>query len=231
MPKDTPNRKNSKTGLIISFLFHAVILVFFVWFAAHQGLIKLPSKMVSVKLVQEPEKTPEVEKPVAAAPRTSVAFPVRTEQPRPSVSQPAAPSTPVSTKISNNANPAPALAAPPPVEVPSLIFNDGTANEASDLDGVSQYKKYIEFTLRSRWNRPANDGDETNFAEVEVTVENDGRLIDPKWKRKSGKPEWDESVWNAILQTPKMRRAPPSGFPVSLTIRFDTVAVEDTFQN
>lgn len=231
MPVDPPNHRNSKSGLIISFTVHAFVLVFFVWFAAHQGLIKLPSKMVSVKLIQEPEKTPEVEKPVATAPRTPIVSQTKIEQSRPKVSQQEAPATPVSGKTPDNAIPAPVLAAPPPVEMPSMVFNDGTSNESSDVDAISQYKKYIEFTLRSRWNRPADGDDESNVAEVEVTVENDGRLIDPRWKRKSGKTEWDESVWNVIQQTPKMRRVPPSGFPSSLTIRFDIVAVEDPFQN
>src|SRR4029077_8537270 len=49
-----------------------------------------------------------------------------------------------------------------------------TVETASDPHVV--YKGYVEYTLRSRWNRPQDLDDEKFIAEVEVNVDPEGRV-------------------------------------------------------
>ncbi len=46
----------------------------------------------------------------------------------------------------------------------------------SESDPVQLYKGYIEYTLRSKWNRPENLADDNYVAEVAVNVDKAGEL-------------------------------------------------------
>jgi len=117
----------------------------------------------------------------------------------------------------------PVVAAPVPVEMPSLAFDDGGKTVQTEKDPAALYRCFVEFSLRSRWNRPTDIADEYYVAEVEVAVDATGLISDPRWKRKSGDARWDASVMDAVNQTRNLDRPPPAGFPTRLTVRFDVI--------
>jgi len=120
---------------------------------------------------------------------------------------------------------APPAAAPPPVDVPSFAFEGGRTVETTG-DPVQLYKGLLEYSLRSRWERP-EDSDDVNFvAEVEVAVDRSGQVSDPVWKKSSGNKRWDDSVRQAIAQTTSMSRPPPANFPARVLVRFDVAETE-----
>jgi len=183
-----------------------------------RGLFGLPLKEITVRLMTppEPEKPPAPEKPKPELP---------TEKPAP-FTEPAPPkvSAPTPAKSSTPApEPMPAVAAPAPAEMPALVFDDGSKTVQTEKDPATLYRSFVEFSLRSRWNRPKDIADEHYVAEVEVAVDVAGHISDPHWKRKSGDARWDASVLDAINQTRKPDRPPPAGFPARLTVRFDVI--------
>ena len=107
--------------------------------------------------------------------------------------------------------------------MPSLAFDDGGKTVQAEKDPAALYRSFVEFSLRSRWNRPTDIADAHYFAEIEIAVDAVGRISAPRWKRKTGDARWDASVLDAIAQTKTLDRPPPAGFPVRLTVRFDVV--------
>jgi outer membrane biosynthesis protein TonB len=153
---------------------------------------------------------PKAEPPkIVEAPRFEAA---RVEPPKDS--GPAPPAAAVS---------APAAVAPAAAELPSFEFGGGKAVQTSS-DPVLLYSAAVEFALRSKWRRPANIADDNYAAEVEVTVDRDGHLSDPVWKKGSGDARWDDSVRQAVAATRNLDRPPPANFPRRVLVRFD---VED----
>jgi hypothetical protein len=86
----------------------------------------------------------------------------------------------------------------------------------------------VEYTLRSKWNRPDDLADENFVAEVEVAVGRDGRISDPRWEKWSGDTRWDESVRRAIAVVTHMDRPPPTNFPPRVLVRFDVQKETET---
>ena len=116
---------------------------------------------------------------------------------------------------------APPVAAPPANQVQDFVFNDGAKAVNSESDPVQLYKGYIEYTLRSKWDRPEDLADDAYVAEVSVNVDPQGNLSQEKWLKGSGNARWDASV-KAVLQTvANIDRRPPTNFPPSVVIRFD----------
>lgn len=211
-------RNSSKVNLLISFAFHAIIVLALVYFAAREGLLGKQLKKIAVEMVKEkpPEKPKEPEKPkteppkveppkVAAAPKPDAP---RTEAPPPS------------------AVAAPAPVAPPAVDVPSFVFEGGKAVESSS-DPVQIYKGFVEYALRSKWNRPTDITDNNFVAEVEISVDRSGRVSNPDWKKTSGHSRWDESVRGALAATTSVSRPPPTNFPPRILVRFDVQEVTE----
>jgi hypothetical protein len=122
------------------------------------------------------------------------------------------------------ATPPPAAAlptvAPPAAELPAFEFEGGKAVETSS-DAVQIYKSYLEYALRSKWQRPENLADENYVAEVEVAVNRAGDVSEPVWKKGSGDPKWDESVRKVFVTVSRLDHPPPTNFPPRVTIRFD----------
>jgi len=88
---------------------------------------------------------------------------------------------------------APPVVAPPSVDVPSFEFEGGkTVN--SESDPVQLYKGYLEYVLRSKWNKPDNMEDDQYVAEVQVNVDKTGTLGSVAWQKGSGNDKWDQSV-------------------------------------
>lgn len=221
-------RNSSKVNLLISFVFHGAIVLALFYFAAREGLLGKELKKIAVEMVKE--KPPEEKKPEPEKPAEEVA---KAEPPEPEPVKETPPSAPPPAAVRDAAAPPPAtdlaappVVAPPSVEVPSFTFGGGRAVRTSS-DPVQLYKGFLEYSLRSRWNRPAEVDDNLFVAEVEISVDGTGRISNPAWKKGSGHERWDASVRQAIAATPTVNRAPPTNFPPRVLLRFDVLEVEE----
>jgi len=203
-------RNSSKVNLMISFVLHALVVAVALYFAARQGLLGKQLKKISIEMVKEklPEKPKEPEKPKTEEPPK--AEPSRVETAK-AAEAPKVTASPVA---------APPSVAPPSAEMPSFEFEGGKAVETSS-DPVHLYRSYMEYTLRSKWNRPDNIADDNYVAEVEVSVDRAGQISKPEWKKGSGDKQWDDSVKQVFKVANNMDRPPPTNFPSRVTVRFD----------
>ena len=211
IPQSQPKKKknSSKVNLTISAVVHGVIIAGLIYFAAREGYLGKKIQKISVEMVKEkkpePPKPKEPEKPKVEPPKvdTPKVEPVKVEEAK------AAPPTV-----------APPLVAPPAVDVPSFEFEGGKTVQ-SESDPVQLYKGYLEYTLRSKWNRPDNLPDDNYVAEVEVGVDPQGNLGRSKWLKGSGDEKWDQTVKNVFKVVATIDRRPPTNFPPVVVVRFD----------
>ena len=221
LPQSQPRkpRNSSKVNLFISFAFHGLILAALFYFAAREGLLGKQLRKIAVEMVKEkpPEKPKEPQKPKDELPKPETpktVETVKTEAPR-TVAQAPPPST----------ADAPPSAAPPPVDVPSFTFEGGKAVETTS-DPVQIYRSLLEYSFRSRWERPEDTADPSLVDEVEVAVDRSGQISNPVWMKTSGNKGWDDSVRRAVAATKAVNRPPPTNFPSRVLVRFDIVASE-----
>jgi TonB family protein len=210
IPQSQPRRKrnSSKVNLFISFAFHAVLVLVLAYLAARQGLLGKQLKKISIEMVKEkppekPKEAPKVEPPKIEPPKV-VETPKIVEAP----------------KVQSPPTVAPPTVAPPAAELPSFEF-DGGKEVVSSSDPVQLYKGYMEYALRQKWNRPDNMADDNYSAEVEISVDRDGRIGDVTWQKGSGDDKWDETVRQVFSTVTRIDRPPPTNFPPRVTIRFD----------
>jgi TonB family protein len=212
LPQSQPRKKrnSSKVNLLISFIFHATIVLVLLYFAARQGLLGKQLKKISIEMVKEkpPEKPKETEKPKVEPPKIEPPKVVET----PKVAE--------APKVQTPPTVAPPTVAPPAAELPSFDF-EGGKSVVSSSDPVQLYKSALEYAFRSKWNRPENMADDSYVAEVEIAVSRDGQITDSDWKKSSGDSRWDDTVREAIAAVTSMNRPPPTNFPPRVTIRFD----------
>ena len=204
LPQSQPRKKrnSSKVNLMISFTFHALIVLVALYFAARQGLLGKQMKKISIEMVKEkPPEKPKEEPPKVETPKPEPAKMVEEAKAAPPVS-------------------GPPTVAPPAAELPSFEFEGGKAVETSS-DPVHLYKGYLDYALRSKWQRPENVEDDMYVLEVAVTVVKKGTISDPVWEKGSGDTKWDESVKAVFKEVRTMDRPPPTNFPSRVTIRFD----------
>jgi hypothetical protein len=217
-PPERPRRRALSSGLLISLVFHVVVVGVLAWWAAREGMFGQPSEPITVDLIPTlaPENPPAPEKPGPEVPREKPAVLAAAAAPEAPAPAPADAPKPLFT-------PSPPVVAPAPAEMPSLAFDDGGETVQTENDPAALYRSFVEFSLRSRWNRPADIADEHYVAEVEVAVDAVGRISAPRWKRKSGNARWDVSVMDAVAEAGRLDRPPPVGFPARVTLRFDVV--------
>jgi outer membrane biosynthesis protein TonB len=203
-------RNSSKVNLLISFVFHSLIVLVAIYFAARQGFLGKQIRKISVEMIKEkrPEKPKEPEKPKVEPPK--VEPPKVASAPKPEPPREAAP--PPAT--------APPSVAPPAAELPSFVF-EGGKEVLNSSDPVQLYKSTVEYALRSKWNRPDDSHDSGYVAEVQLSVGRDGELRNPVWEKESGNRLWDESVRRAVAAVTRMDRPPPTNFPSHIVVRFD----------
>ncbi len=208
IPQSQPKKvvNSSKVNLTISAVVHGVIIVALVYFAAREGY--LGKKVKSIVVTKVVEKKPEPEKP-KELPKVE---PPKVEQPKVEAPKMEAP------KAAPMA--APPVVAPAAVDVPSFEFSGGKT-VLSESDPVQLYKGYMEYQLRSKWNRPENMADDNYVAEVSVNVDKDGNLSRVTWQKGSGDDQWDQTVRNVFKTITSIDRRPPTNFPPTVTIRFD----------
>jgi TonB C terminal len=215
-PQSQPRKKknSSKVNLLISFIFHALLLAVLLYFAARSGILGHQLQKISVQLIKEPPK-PKPPPPPRVEPPKVVEQPKLAPRP---VEEAKAPTT------------APPVVAPPAQELPSFDFDGGKAVDTSS-DPVQIYKGALEYAFRSKWDRPDNMNDNAYVAEVKVSVSRDGEISNPQWEKGSGNTVWDDSVRKAISAVRNMDRPPPTNFPPQITIRFDVQEqADDAFQ-
>jgi hypothetical protein len=209
-------RNSSKVNLLISVGFHAIIAGAVIYFAAREGLLGKSLKKIAVEMVKEKplEKPKEPEKPK--------------EQPKIAEESKAAPKMDVPKEVVQTAPPpsaAPPSIAPAAADVASFNFEGGKAVETSS-DPIQLYKGLLQYALQSKWDRP-EDMDDHNFAaEIEISVDRQGGISDPVWKKSSNNKRWDDSVRQALAMTRSVNRPPPSNFPPRVIVRFDVVQAE-----
>jgi hypothetical protein len=202
-------RNSSKVNLMISFTFHALLVLVLFYFAARQGLLGKKLEKISVQLIKE--KPPEKPKPPE---------PPKVEPPKVETPKAEPPKMVEAPKVEAPPTVAPPVVAPANTELPSFEFGGGKTVETSS-DPVQLYKGYIEYTLRSKWNRPDNMADDDYVAEVALSVAKDGTLSDPQWQKGSGNAVWDQTVKDVLTVVTNVGRPPPTNFPPRVTIRFD----------
>ena len=201
-------KNSSKINLIISFVFHAVLVLLLVYFAAREGLIGKQLQKIAVEMVKEkpPEKPKEPEKPKVEPPKVE---PPKVEPPK--MVEENKPAPPVV---------APPVVAPPNDEAPAIEFDGGKAVN-TETDPVQLYKGYVEYSLREKWDRPENMDDDNYVAEVRVSVDKAGNLSNVVWQKGSGNDKWDQSVKDVFKVVQNIDRHPPTNFPPQVIIRFD----------
>lgn len=204
-------RESSKTNLVISFIFHTLLVLAVFYFAARQGV--MGDKMKSLVATLEQPKPKEQPKPPKEEPK--VEPPKQVDQPK------VTPTTPPPAAV---ATAAPAAEAPPAIAPPTLdasFFGDGAKVVKEVSDPKLIYKSSIERALLSNWNRPDDGHDDAYVAEVELSIDPSGRVADSRWIKGSGDVRWDKSVKAAVSATKNIGTAPPAGFPSKFTARFD----------
>jgi len=216
-------KKTSRLSVVISLVFHGVIIGGLVFIAAREGMFGKELKKIAVTMVPKEKPPEEKPKPKEPEPKPPVEEP-KPEQPKPVDAAPQI-AKPTATPPPANPGAAPA-AAPAAAALPAFDFEGGKAVEtASDPNVI--YKGYVEYTLRSRWNRPEGIEDAKFTAEVELAVDASGRIQASTWKRGSGNAIWDASVKKALAETDSIGRPPPKGFPPQVLVRFDVQTVEE----
>jgi hypothetical protein len=210
IPQSQPKKKanSSKVNLTISAVVHGVIIIALIYFAAREGYLGKKIQKISVNMVKE--KKPEPEKPKPEPPKVE---PPKVEPPKVDVPKAAAPKAAPPTV-------APPVVAPAAVDVPSFEF-EGGKTVLSESDPIQLYKGYLEYQLRSKWNRPENMADDNFVAEVSVNIDKQGGFTSTQWLKGSGDPRWDQTVKDIFKVVMGIDRKPPTNFPPVVTIRFD----------
>ena len=206
-------RNSSKVNLVISFIFHSLLVLAVFYFAARQGV--MGDKMKSLVATLEQQKPKEQPKPKEEPKQEP---PKQVEQPKAVAATPPPVAQPTTT------------AAPPPVEAPpaaapptldASFFADGAKQVVEVSDPKLVYKSAIERALRTNWERPEDIKDDEYVAEVELSISSDGKVASSRWVKGSGNSRWDKSVKAAVAATRSVGSPPPTGFPAKFMARFD----------
>jgi TonB C terminal len=209
-------RNSSKVNLLISFLFHTIILTVAFYFAARGGLLGTHLKKIAVEMVKEkaPEKPKEPLKPKSDLPKADISKQPPKMQMAKTVQAPTVPPPAVGAPT------APPTVAPPAAVLPAFEFSGGKAVETTS-DPIELYRGLLQFALTSKWNKPEDIADDHYVDEVDVSVDAQGRISNPQWLKRSGNNRWDDSVRAALAAVNKLDRPPPRGFPSHVVVRFD----------
>lgn len=220
------DKRTSRLSVVISLVFHGLIIGTLVFIAAREGILGKDLKKIAVTMVSK-EKPPEQPKEKPPEPKPEVE-PSQPESPKPVATVPqlakagAVPPPPAAMTAP--------VAAPAAAALPAFDFEGGKTVETTSDPHVI-YKGFIEYTLRSRWNRPEGIADENYVAEVELAVDRNGGIQGTTWKKGSGNAAWDNSVKQVLTEVATIGRPPPKGFPEKVLVRFDVqVATEITLE-
>ncbi len=219
-----PQRKkkdSTKVNVAISVVFHTLIIGVLIFFAAREGVLGTKLKTIAVQMA--PKEKPPEKKPEEKKPEKKIEPPKEEPKAQPKIEEPPkVVQAPRVAPANLNANVPPSVA-PPPAGVGNFNFTDESAKTVqSSGDPVILYKGLVEYSLRSKWNRPT-DLDDINFvAEVDLTIDPAGKITGYEWRKGSGDNRWDDSVKRVLKQTASINRPPPKNFPAKILVRFDT---------
>ena len=210
IPQSQPKqpKNSSKTNLVISAVFHGILVGVLFYFAAKEGLLGKKIKTITAEMVHE--KKPEPPKPKPEPPKPEP----------PKIVEPPKIAAPPAETVKAPPPATPTITAPPPAEVPGFDFEGGKAVN-SESDPVQLYKGFMQYVLTQKWNRPDNMADDNFVAEVSVDVDKQGNLNHAQWLKGSGDPKWDASVKEVFKVVSNIGKPPPTNFPPNVTIRFD----------
>jgi hypothetical protein len=210
IPQSQPKKpkNSSKANLVISAIFHGILLLALFYFAARSGMLGHQIQSITVTKEVKPKEKPPEKKPEPPKETPKVEPPKMAEAPKP-----APPST------------APPVVAPPAAEAPAIEGFYGK-EVVSENDPVQLYKGYIEYTLRSKWDRPDNMDDDKYLVEVAVNVDKAGNISETKWLKGSGDAKWDQTVKDVFKAVSNIGRPPPTNFPPDVVVRFDVQTEE-----
>jgi len=221
------DKRTSRVSVVISLVFHGVIIGALVFIAAREGILGKDLKKIAVTMV--PKEKPPEEKPKEKPPELKPEI----QEPKPDLPKPVTAPRPEVAKVATVPPPAVTAApaaAPAAVALPAFDFEGGKAVETTS-DPHIIYKGFVEYTLRSRWDRPEGVADDNYVAEVELALDRSGRIHGTTWQRGSGDAAWDNSVKKVLAETATIGRPPPKGFPEKVLVRFDVqVATEVTLE-
>ncbi|HSY19919.1 MAG TPA: TonB C-terminal domain-containing protein [Candidatus Acidoferrales bacterium] len=208
-PQSQPKKpkNSSKANLTISAVVHGLLIIALIYFAAREGYLGKKLQTITVTKVEEKKKEPEKPKEPPKVEPPKVETP-KVEMPKAETAKAAPPTM------------APPVVAPAAVDVPGFDFAGGKT-VLSESDPVQLYKGYMEYMLRSKWNRPDNMADDTYAAEVQVNVDKQGKLSGVAWQKGSGDAKWDQTVKDVFMVVTQIDRRPPTNFPDHVTVRFD----------
>jgi len=207
-------RNSSRVNLTISLIFHTGLVLAIFFLAAREGMLGKKLKEITVTMAPK-EKKPEP--PKEKPPEPKIEQPKPAEAPKMLATAP----PPRAETAPPPATEAPPTAAPPTVDLPSMVFDDGAKQVQSVSDPSQIYKGLIEHALRSNWNRPEDANDDGYVAEAELNIDAQGKVTSSRWLKGSGDAKWDKSVKAAISSTKSISRPPPKGFPGTFRARFD----------
>lgn len=222
MIQQRKKRNSSRVNLMISAVFHGVLVAAIFYFAAKEGL--LGKKMKELTVTMEKVKKPEPPKEKPEQPKVE---PPKQEMAKAAVPQP---------KLEPVTAPPPAettepTVAPAAAVLPAFDFTEGARSVQSISSPNDIYKSLVEHTLRSYWNRPDDLQDNKFVAEVQLTIDKSGEVENSRWLRGSGNSRWDESVKEAVAQVKTIDRPPPKGFPGQFVVRFDVESEQTETMN
>ena len=208
--------RQSKTSIIVSVVFHVVIVCLVAWLAARKGMLgKVAQDMVAV---QVEEKKPEPEKP-KEQPKPEVA---KVEDPKPTVAPVTAPA-PVTDQAPPPVNAPPAVDVPAAADAPEMFIPAAPTGPVI-TDKIERYRAVIQGAYLAVWDKPPGMDDSNYAADVEVSIDSKGRISAPPTVIKgSGDAKWDATVKDALTKVKEVGEAPPDKFPQRFTVRFDTL--------
>jgi protein TonB len=201
---------SSKVNLIVSAIFHGVLVLAVFYFAAKEGY--LGKKLRAIVAVRTTEKPPEPPKQKPPEPKPEQAKHEETK----TVSAP-------QPKMDTAAPPPPAVAAaaaPAAVVLPAMSFDEGAIQVATKSKNQI-FRDSVQETLLSRWKRPQNIEDDNYYVDVALTIDKKGNILNSHWINKTGNDQWDQSVKDALDEVTSIGQTPPPGFPSQFVVRFD----------
>lgn len=208
---------SSKANLIVSVVFHSILLGVVFYFAARGGLLGQKMKQLAVHMEKIKKPEPPKEKPPEP----------KTEEKKPSEAKTTVPQP----KVQDIPTPPPAASGEPSVApaatvIPSFAFSDGAVDVQSVSSPNDVYRALVEHTLRSFWQRPEDMDDDNFTAEVELSIDKYGDVEDSRWIKGSGNDRWDQTVKDAVTKLKSVNKEPPKGFPPRFAVRFDVQSMK-----
>lgn len=203
---------NLKPMIVASIVFHGlIILVFTIKFAFFPDIPEY-SPVIRVDLVGLPDKkTPSTPAPAAppkmAPAKTEVSTPKETKS---KSTQKAPPSKPTAQSQSQALSRIKGLQAieslkaeaesPTPATntIKGNVISPGTALKGLNRIEFNEYIGEIDAHVKNNWALPEWMRTQDFRAEVLVRIDSNGNLIERSFLKKSGNPDFDKRVWDAI---------------------------------